>query len=336
MTPPALRNILESIGDTPLVELASLRPELRSRAFAKMEKFNPGGSSKDRAALGVLQEKIQNGELEPGRSVVVESSSGNLGIGLAQICLYYGLRFVCVVDARSTSRNLAILRAYQAEVEVVTECDPATGEFLPARLRRVRELAASIPHAYWPNQYANPRNPRAHEETMREVVEALDGRVDYLFCAVSTFGTLRGCADYINRNGLPTRLVAVDAVGSAIFDRAPGPRLIPGHGASIRPALADPAVPHEVVHVSDLECVAACRRLVLREGVLAGGSSGATVAAMLRLRDWVVPDSNCVLIFPDSGDRYLDTIYSDDWVTNNFGDVSHLWKGNSWADAAAC
>jgi N-(2-amino-2-carboxyethyl)-L-glutamate synthase len=320
------RGILDVIGDTPLVRLERLLPDLRFNVFAKVERCNPGGSIKDRTALSMLAGKVRSGELEPGRSVVVESSSGNLGVGLAQLCGYYGLRFVCIVDSRTTERNVAVLRALQAEVEIVTEPDPETGEFLPVRLRRARELAATIPHAYWPNQYANPLNPKAHEDTMREIDEALDGRVDYLFCAVSTFGTLRGCADYIRRRRLSTLVVAVDALGSAIFGGATRPRLIPGHGASVRPPLADPAAADEVVHVSDVECVVACRRTVLREAILVGGSSGATAAALEKLRHQVPDGANCVLIFPDGGDRYLDTIYSDEWVVRNFGEISHLWK----------
>ncbi|MER8085769.1 2,3-diaminopropionate biosynthesis protein SbnA [Streptomyces sp. NPDC058316] len=318
--------ILSTVGNTPLVELEKLLPDFGSRVFGKVERFNPGGSIKDRSALGMLREAIRSGEVEPGRSVIVESSSGNLAVGLAQICRYYGLRFVCVVDAKTTEQNLAILRAFSAEVEVVTERDELTGEYLPVRLRRVRELVASIDGAYWPNQYASLLNPKAHETTMREIEEALDGKVDYLFCSVSTFGTLRGCRDHIRARGLDTTIVAVDAQGSAIFGLESTQRLIPGHGASVVPPLMDASAADEVVHISDLECVVACRRLIAREAVLAGGSSGATVAALWKFKDRVPRGSHCVLVFPDGGDRYLDTIYSDNWVSRNFGDVAHLWK----------
>lgn len=318
--------ILSTIGGTPLVELTRLIPAFPGRIHAKLERFNPGGSIKDRSALSLLLGGIRSGELVPGRSVVVESSSGNLAIGLAQICLYHGLRFVCVVDAKTTEQNLAILRAYQVEVEVVDEPDPETGEYLPMRVRRVREIVESTPHAFWPDQYSNPLNPRAHERTMAEIAAALDGRVDYLFCATSTFGTLRGCAAHIRGHGMDTTIVGVDAVGSVLFGGTPGPRLIPGHGASIRPALAAPELADRVVHVTDLDCVAACRRLVRREAILAGGSSGATVAALERLAPEIEPGATCVLVFPDGGDRYLRTVYSDDWVRTHFGEVFHLWK----------
>ncbi|MFF0161147.1 2,3-diaminopropionate biosynthesis protein SbnA [Streptomyces sp. NPDC005263] len=326
MSRPVLNGILDTIGNTPLVELSNVFPGFGSRVFAKMERFNPGGSIKDRSALGMLLTRIREGVLVPGRSVVVESSSGNLAIGIAQICRYFGIDFICVVDAKTTAQNLALLSAYGARVEVVQTPDPVTGEYLGARLDRVRELVDTVPGAYWPNQYANPLNPQAHHQTMREIAEALDGKVDYLFSPISTFGTLRGCAGYIQQHLMSTTVVAVDAVGSAVFGQPHTRRLIPGHGASVTPALFDPSAADAVVHVSDLDCVVACRRMVNREGILVGGSSGAAAAALEKFSANIPEGSNCVLIFPDGGDRYLNTIYSDVWVSSHFGEVSHLWK----------
>jgi N-(2-amino-2-carboxyethyl)-L-glutamate synthase len=330
------KGILKTIGNTPLVELDSLIAPFDSHVFAKVERFNPGGSTKDRPALTLLSDKIESGELVPGRSVIVESSSGNLAVGLAQICRYFGFAFICVVDSKTTEQNIAILRAYDAKVEVVTAPDPDTNEYLPARIRRVQEIVANLPYAYWPDQYSNPLNPLAHEQTMREISLMLDGRVDYLFCATSTCGTLRGCSEYVRRNSMATTVVAVDAVGSVLFEDKPAPRLIPGHGASVRPALLTPDAASLVVHVSDLECVVGCRRLIRREAILAGGSSGATVAALEKLHPQIPPGSNCVLIFPDGGDRYLDTVYSDRWVNENFGEVSHLWKDPVHGQVSRC
>jgi cysteine synthase len=210
---------------------------------------------------------------------------------------------------------------------VVDRPDPRSGEYLPARLSRIRDLIEITPGAYWPDQYANPLNPRAHETTMREIAEALDGEVDYLLAAVSTTGTLLGCSNYVRKHNLSTSLVAVDAVGSVLFSEEPARyRLIPGYGASVRPALLDRHSADEIVHVTDLDCVVGCRQLVRLEAVLAGGSSGATVAALRKLALSIPAGSTCVLIFPDGGDRYLDTIYSDGWVRDQFGEVFHLWK----------
>lgn len=321
MAGEALDGLPAIIGRTPLIELENLVPGFRGRVLAKMERFNPGGSIKDRTALAVVRGAIRRGRLHPGRSVVVESSSGNLGVGLAQLCRYHGLRFVCVVDVKATSKNRSLLRAYGAELEVVTVPDEQTGEYLPARLRRVREIVERTPEAFWPDQYANPDNPRAHRRTMAEIDRALGGRLDYLFVSVGTFGTLRGCAEYIRGRGLRTRVIGVDAVGSVIFGQPPAPRLLPGHGAGIRPPLADAALADDVLHISDAESVAGCRHLVEREGILAGGSSGAVTAALLRYHRRLPANATCVLIYPDGGDRYLDTIYDDEWVRRHLGDV---------------
>lgn len=337
MVTAELKGILATVGNTPLVELERLLPGSGLRVFAKLERFNPGGSIKDRSALGMLLGKIRSGELEPGRSVVIESSSGNLAVGIAQICRYFGIRFVCVVDPKTTDHNIAILHAYGAQVEMVSEPD-ASGEYLPVRKRRVRQLVESTPHSYSPNQYANALNPLAHRQTMREIREALDGRVDYLFCSVSSFGTLRGCADFVRRNQMPTKVVAVDAVGSMIFEgQQPGVRrLVPGHGASVRPELFDSSAADEVVHVTDLESVVGCRRLVTSEAILAGGSSGAVVSALGKVAGRLPEGSTCVLVFPDGGDRYLNTIYADSWVRERFGDVAHLWSAESDLELASC
>jgi 2,3-diaminopropionate biosynthesis protein SbnA len=324
---PCVREgVLSTIGDTPLVLLKRLIPASGFHLYAKLESFNPGGSIKDRPALRIIEESLRSGAIGPG-TVVVESSSGNMGIGLAQACRYHGMRFICVVDSRTVEQNLRVLRAYGAEIEVVTEPDPVSGELLQARLNRVQALLNEIPGSFWPNQYANRHNPAAHyQTTMHEVAQELGGRVDVLFVSTSTCGTIRGCAEYARDHGLATRVVAVDALGSMIFDNRPAKRLIPGLGAGMRPPLCDVSLINDVVHVTDLECVVGCRRLVEREAILAGGSSGAVVSAMDRLRDSIPPGASCVMILPDRGERYLDTVYDDVWVREHFGEVEHLWQ----------
>ncbi len=328
--------MLAAVGRTPLVRLERVHPGLPFRLFAKLEAANPGGSIKDRPALAILDQAIASGEVGPG-TVIVESSSGNMGIGLAQACCYYGLRFVCVVDAKTARQNVALLRAYGAEIDYVGEPDRATGEFLPARLARVRALVASIDRAFWPNQYANAQNPAAHyQTTMREVAEALSGDVGWVLCATSTCGTIGGCGQYVRDHGLPTRVVAVDALGSLIFSDRQGKRLLPGMGAGLRPPLCDLSLIDECVHVSDLECVVGCRQLVRREGILAGASSGGLIAAAGRIRDRIPPGASCVLILPDRGERYLDTVYSDDWVREHWGEVPDWEESDLLAEVAHC
>jgi N-(2-amino-2-carboxyethyl)-L-glutamate synthase len=319
-------SILSTIGHTPLVRLTHVLPDCPFRLFAKVEGFNPGGSAKDRPALHILQEAMRTGAVKAG-TVVIESSSGNLGIGLAQACRYLGLRFICVVDPKTTAQNIRILKAYGAEIDLVSEPDPVTGEFLQARIDRVQTLLQTIEDSFWTNQYANLSNARAHyRTTMHEIATELDRRIDYLFVATSTCGTLRGCAEYVRDHHLGTKIFAVDAQGSVIFGGRPAKRLIPGHGAARRPELFRPNLADECVRVTDLDCVVGCRRLVRSEAILAGGSSGAVLMAVEQVKERIPRGATCVLIFHDRGERYLDTVYSDEWVEEHFGDVAHLWQ----------
>lgn len=250
-----------------------------------------------------------------------------MGIGLAQACLYHGLRFICVVDPKTTEANLRVMRAYGAEINLVVEPDPATGEFLQARLTRVQELLGRIDNSFWPNQYESNKNSESHyQTTMHEVSVALDGKIDFLFVPTSTCGTLRGCSEYVRDHGLKTRIIAVDALGSLIFGNAQGKRLVPGLGAGLRPPLCDPTMIDEYVHVSDLDCVVGCRRLMAREAIFAGGSSGGVLSAIEAYKERIPADAAVVAILPDRGERYLETLYSDDWVREHFGDVESLWR----------
>lgn len=329
------QGILSAVGQTPLIKLRRIFDGIEFNLFAKLESLNPGGSIKDRSALYIIKHGIETGTIKPG-TVVIESSSGNMGIGLAQACSYFGLRFICVIDSKTTQQNIDVLKAYGAETDLVTDPDSVTGEFLPARIRRVQELRASIEHSFWPNQYANVYSSVAQYQTMREIARALDDEVDYLFCATSTCGTISGCAEYIRDHKLKTKIFAVDAIGSVIFGGTSAKRLIPGHGAALVPPLFRPDVADQCVYVSDLDCVVGCRRLINREVLLVGGSSGGVLMAIDQSRSEFPAGSNCVAIFPDRGERYLNTIYSDAWVNKHFGDVSHLWQSKGLNAEKAC
>lgn len=319
-------NILSAIGNTPLVRLTRVIEDIHFELYAKIEALNPGGSAKDRPAVSILRHGLETGEIGPD-TVVIESSSGNMGIGLAMACAYFGLRFICVVDPKTTAQNIKLLEAYGAEVDMVSEPDPGTGDFLKARLNRVQLLVETVKNGFWPNQYGNEYNPIAYYQTMREIVSEL-GRIDYLFCATSTCGTLRGCAEYIRLHNLNAKIFAVDAKGSAIFEDQKAKRLIPGHGAAVRPALFRPGLAYECLHMSDLDCVIGCRMLVRREAILAGGSSGAVLMAVDKVKHRIPRDSVCVAIFPDRGERYLDSIYSNLWLKEHFGDAIGIWTGD--------
>jgi N-(2-amino-2-carboxyethyl)-L-glutamate synthase len=318
-------NVLSAVGNTPLVRLKRMFTDLPFQLYAKLESLNPGGSMKDRPALQIIRDGIEQGRIVPGHTVVVESSSGNMGIGLAQVCAYYGVRFICVIDPKTTGQNRRVLEIYGAEINLVKEPDPVSGEYLQARINRVRSLLDSFPSSFWPNQYANLLNPLSHHQTMNEILAALDGKLDYLFCATSTCGTLRGCAEYVREHGLTTKIYAVDAQGSVIFGgQEKKKRLIPGHGAAIRPSLFSDQLADRCFHVTDIDCVRACRRLVRYESILAGGSSGAVLTAVEQARHDIPAGANCVAILPDRGERYLDTVYSDEWVLANLGRIPHL------------
>jgi cysteine synthase A len=326
------QSILSAVGNTPMVKLTRILKDIPFHLYAKLEFLNPGGSMKDRPAFSMIDHAMRVGKLRPG-SVVVESSSGNMGIGLAMACAYMGLRFICVVDPKTTAQNIHLLTAYGAEVDLITEPDPATGDYLQARINRVKELVGTIKGSFWPNQYSNMYNPIAHYRTMEEIINSLGEKVDYIFCATSTCGTMVGCTRYIRERRLCAEVIAVDAVGSVIFGGKKASRLIPGHGASIRPQLLQPDIDYRYVQVSDLDCVVGCRRMASQEAILAGGSSGGVIMAIEKLRERIEPDATCVAILADRGERYLGTIYSDTWVQSHFGEVSHLWK-NSREDGA--
>ncbi|MDX6628798.1 MAG: N-(2-amino-2-carboxyethyl)-L-glutamate synthase [Gaiellales bacterium] len=311
--------ILGAIGNTPLVALRRylLRPDVD--VWVKLEAANPGGSAKDRPAAQMLRDALALGRVDLG-TTVIESSSGNMGIGLAQACRYHGMRLIVIVDTRAHAASVRTMRALGADVRVVSRPDPETGDLLVARLDAVRRLLAEIPNSFWPDQYANQSNPAAHAAgTMREIDEALEGDLDYLFVATSTTGTLHGCGDYLREHGRATRLVAVDSTGSALFGGVRDSRMVPGFGAGVETRLSAGAEFDELVRVSDLDCVVGCRRLAEREAILAGGSSGGVAFALEARAAHMAPGSRCAAIFPDGGSGYLETVYDDRWVERVLG-----------------
>jgi N-(2-amino-2-carboxyethyl)-L-glutamate synthase len=337
--PRPVDGILAAIGHTPLVELRRYLRDPRVRVWAKIEAGNPGASAKARPAARMIGDALEQGLIGPG-TTVIESTSGNMGVGLAQACRYHGMRLICVVDSRTHETNVRTLRALGADVRIVSRPDPGTGDLLTARLKLVEHLLETTPGSFWPDQYANESNPAAHADgTMREIDEALDGDLDYLFVATSTAGTLRGCCDYLSRQRRATRVVAVDAVGSVLFGGTRAVRRLPGFGAGIETKLSRSAGFDSLVRVSDLDCVVACRRLVDREAVFAGGSSGGVAAALESVAPFLPAGSRCALIFPDGGAGYLGTVYDDGWVADTLGvdaeDLAALVAGEPVASLTA-
>lgn len=308
-------SVLGCIGATPLVRLNRLFPQERLSVLAKLELCNPGGSIKDRPARYIVEEGLRDGSIPTGAHLI-ESSSGNLGIALAMVARVYGLQFTCVVDPNIAPANLTILRHLGATVDMVHERDDQGG-YLKSRIRRVHELLEGTAGGIWINQYANRRNWEAHfHQTALEILVDVGDPLDALVVGVSTSGTIMGLSRRLRQVFPRLRVIGVDAVGSVIFGSPAGPRRLPGIGASRVPELLSLEEIDEVVHVSDRESVQGCRDLALKEGIFAGGSSGAVVAAIAKIAASFASDSTIVTLLPDRGDRYLDLVYSDEWVAS--------------------
>jgi N-(2-amino-2-carboxyethyl)-L-glutamate synthase len=316
VAPRIADNVLELIGQTPMVRLHRYLDEVGVNLIAKVEALNPGGSAKDRPARYMIERALADGRLSPG-DTVVESSSGNMGIGLAQTCAIHGLKAICVVDPNAQAQNIAIIRALGGQIELVESA--TDGDFLAARLERVSELLRESPDRFWPNQYANTDNPASHEAgTIAEIDAALPGRIDYLFVACSSTGTARGCRDFLHARGRRTKVVAVDAEGSTLFNGTAGPRKISGMGAGRLPELARGQHFDKLIRVSDVACVAGCHRAVAREGFLVGGSGGGVLEAVRSMQDELC-GKTVVAIIHDSGARYLGTVFDTEWVERELG-----------------
>ncbi|MFD4588769.1 2,3-diaminopropionate biosynthesis protein SbnA [Streptomyces sp. NPDC058423] len=285
--------------------------------FLKCEGFNFAGSIKLKAATEMVEAAERDGLLRPD-SVLIESSSGNLGVALSMIAASKGYRFLCVTDPRCNLSTRLLMEALGAEVHTVTE--PGEGGFLGARIDHVRALCASDDRYVWLNQYTNPHNGMAHYRRTAPAIARQFPDLDVLFVGAGTTGTLMGCARYFREWHRPVRIVAVDSAGSVTFGDAPGRRMIPGLGTSVRPPLLDTSYVDEVVHVPEAETIRACHRLA-RRGFLFGGSTGTVVSGATK---WLAAhgDENvtAVAIAPDLGERYLETIYQTNWVHDLYGE----------------
>ncbi|MFF3501715.1 2,3-diaminopropionate biosynthesis protein SbnA [Streptomyces sp. NPDC003247] len=300
--------------------------------FLKCEGFNFAGSIKLKAATEMVETAEREGLIKP-ESILVESSSGNLGVALSMIAASKGYQFLCVTDSRCNLSTRLLMEALGSRVHTITDLD-ANGGFLGARIDYVQALSDSDDRYVWLSQYTNPSNWKAHyHRTGPEIAQSFP-RLDVLFVGVGTTGTLMGCARYFREWHRPVRIVAVDATGSVIFGGAPGRRMIPGLGMSMRPPLLDESYVDEVVHVEETDTIRACHRLA-RNGFLFGGSTGTVVSGAMRwLADHDANDLTAVAIAPDLGERYLDTIYQSNWLQHLYGEDVLTEDGTddgSWA-----
>jgi 2,3-diaminopropionate biosynthesis protein SbnA len=288
----------------------------------KLEGANPGGSSKDRTALSLIQDLEHRGLLDPD-SVIVESTSGNLGVSLALISRAKGYKFHGVVDPKAPRETLERMRRFGAVIEMVTTQDPYGG-YLLARLKRVAELCASSAKYRWSNQYSNTANPTAHaRSTGPEIWHQMNGAVDAVFVAVSTGGTLAGIGQYFRATSRSTKVVGVDVVGSVAFGGSPGPRKLNGIGSARSSAFLTPALYDESILVSDAEAISFCRYLRDKTGLFIGGSSGAVVAACARYLATHVEIERAVCLSSDGGANYISSIFNDQWVAQSDLMVPH-------------
>ncbi|HVD54195.1 MAG TPA: 2,3-diaminopropionate biosynthesis protein SbnA [Propionibacteriaceae bacterium] len=295
-----------------------LEPTFGRSLFLKCEGFNFAGSIKLKAAIEMVEAAERDGVLTP-RSVLVESSSGNLGVALSMIAASKGYGFLCVTDSRCNLSTRRLMQAFGSQVHVITEPD-TVGGFLGARINYVRALCASDDRYVWLNQYANPQNWKAHYRNTAPAIARQFPQLDVLFVGAGTCGTLMGCARYFREWDRPVRVVAVDSVGSVTFGGPPGRRMIPGLGTSVRPAMLDESYVDEVVRVEEADTIRACHRLAGR-GFLFGGSTGTVISGAM---DWLTlhgsQDLTAVAIAPDFGERYLDTVYHANWVVGLYGE----------------
>lgn len=288
------------------------------RVNLKIEAFNPAGSIKLTTAESLIRDAERNGKISKN-SIVIESSSGNLGVALASVCSRRGYRFTCVIDPNTTKNNISMMRAIGAEIIEVTERD-SSGGYLGTRIDYVKQYLNDNANAYWTNQYANPANPTAHdEETAREILERFP-EIDLLAIGAGTTGTLMGCIAHFRRNKPSTRILAVDSVGSLNFGVS-GKRYIPGLGTSRLPEIFDAKNVSDFVLIPELDTIRTCRMIARKEGYLAGGSTGTVVAGLKARKDLTEASSCIVALSPDGGEKYLDTIYNDDWVKEKFNET---------------
>jgi N-(2-amino-2-carboxyethyl)-L-glutamate synthase len=283
--------------------------------FLKLEGFNITGSIKIKTAIGLVEDLEQRGIARPNETVIIESSSGNLGLALSLVCAIKGYKFICVTDPNATHANIRGIELYGAKVIVVEDRDPAGG-FLGSRLKKIDQILQSEPNAIWLNQYANIANKNVHaEQTANEIAREFD-KVDWVFVGTGTTGTLAGISERLRHEFPRIKVVAVEPVGSVTFGGAPGKRNIPGIGTSVRPKLADLGNPDRVVAIAEEKTVEACLSFVRDHHLLVGGSTGTVLAAVQQLAPEFTPGDTIVAISADLGEKYLDTIYDAAWVEN--------------------
>ncbi|MEA2340510.1 MAG: cysteine synthase [Solirubrobacteraceae bacterium] len=294
-------NVSELVGGTPVVQLTRLAPE-GVQVFGKLEVSNPGGSVKDRIGVAMIEAAEAEGLIQPGRSTIVEATSGNTGIALAFVCAAKGYDLVLTLPQGMSREREALLRLYGARVEMVESMGGMDEAVLAAR------ALAESPHVWMPDQFSNPANPEAHRRTTGpEIWDQLDGEVDVLVCGVGTGGTITGAGEYLKERNPALTVIACEPQTSAVLSgRAPGPHRIQGIGAGFVPPVLNVDLLDEIIAVPDEAAIETARRVARVEGILAGLSCGAALWAALKVA--ARPESQgkrILVVLPDGGERYV-------------------------------
>jgi cysteine synthase A len=297
-------NIAKHVGRTPMVQLTRMLPETEVELFAKLESLNPGGSVKDRIGVSMIEAAEYDGLIEPGRTTIVEATSGNTGIALAFVCAAKGYELVLTLPQGMSREREGLLRLYGARVQVTESLGGMT-----EAVEAARALAASD-DVFLPDQFSNPANPETHRRTTGpEIWEALDGQVDVFVAGVGTGGTITGVGEVLKQRNPDCRVIAVEPSASAVLSgRLPGAHKIQGIGAGFIPAVLNRSIIDEVIPVEDEAAIETARALARKEGVLAGISGGAAAWAAFEIaRRPESRGARIVMILPDSGERYVST-----------------------------
>jgi len=293
-------SVIELVGETPLLHLKRLIPSDSADVYAKLEYLNPGGSIKDRAAIGMIRRAEESGELKEG-STIIEATAGNTGIGLALIGVNKGYRVIFCVPQKFSKEKVMIMQALGAEV-IRTPDDEGMG----GAIKRARELASKIPNSYLPLQFENQANPDYHYETTgRELVEQMGGRVDAVVIGAGTGGTFSGVARYVKEHCKGAIAIAVETVGSVLGGGKPGDHKIEGIGSSFIPKTFHGDLADEIIAVKDPDAFEMVRQLARQEGVMAGSSGGANTWVALQIAKRLGPGKRVATVIPDSAERYL-------------------------------
>lgn len=335
-------SILETIGRTPLIRLNRVAAHMRCSLYAKVEFFNPGGSIKDRIGLNIITEAEQSGRLKPG-GTIVEATSGNTGVGLAIVAAIKGYKTVFVLPDKMSQEKIQLLRAFGARVVVTptaVEPDDPRSYYSVAR-----QIVAETPNAILANQYHNLENPRSHYLTTGpEIWEQTEGQVTDVIMGMGTGGTISGIGKYLKEQNPNIKIVGVDPTGSILLetwqngsippDAVARPYKIEGIGEDFLPSTLDLSVIDEVVRVTDKEAFQWTRRIVREEGIFCGTSSGAALAGAMRYVQELPPGRVAVVIFPDSGSRYLSKVFDDRWMREN-GFLESAWEATRLSEVLA-